>query len=77
MTEPFPFERPVPPLLEEAYAAFGPHRMMWGSDYPPVSGREGYQLALNLTMEQFAGKSDSDRAAIFGGTALATFPVRG
>jgi L-fuconolactonase len=50
--------------------------MMWGSDYPPVSGREGYHLALNLTMEQLASKSDADRAAIFGGTALATFPVR-
>jgi L-fuconolactonase len=77
VTQPFPFERPVPPLLEEAYAAFGPNRMMWGSDYPPVSGREGYHLALNLTMEQLVGKSEADRAAIFGGTALATFPVRG
>jgi L-fuconolactonase len=77
VTEPFPFERPIPPLLEEVYRAFGPNRMMWGSDYPPVSGREGYHLALNLTMEQLASKSDSDRAAIFGGTALAAFPVRG
>jgi L-fuconolactonase len=77
VTEPFPFEQPVPPLLEEVYRAFGPNRMMWGSDYPPVSGREGYHLALNLTMEQLASKSDADRAAIFGGTALATFPVRG
>ena len=51
--------------------------MMWGSDYPPVSGREGYHLALTLTLEQFAGKSEGDRAAIFGQTALATFPVRG
>jgi L-fuconolactonase len=77
VTEPFPFERPVPPLLEEVYRTFGPNRMMWGSDYPPVSGREGYRLALQLTMEQLAGKSEADRAAIFAGTALAMFPVRG
>ena len=52
----FPFVQPIPPLLEEAYAAFGPSRMMWGSDFPPVAGREGYRAALNLTRDQFATK---------------------
>ena len=41
ITEPFPFVLPVPPLLDLAFGAFGPGRMMWGSDYPPMSGREG------------------------------------
>lgn len=41
VTEPFPFETPIPPLLNMAYEAFGASRMMWGSDYPPVSAREG------------------------------------
>ena len=76
VTEPFPFQRPIPPLLDLAYEAFGPRRMMWGSDYPPVSGREGYRNALRLTMEQFADKSAEDRNAIFGETALSVFPVR-
>lgn len=76
VTEPFPFVEPIPPYLDLVYEAFGPRRMMWGSDYPPVSGREGYQNALRLTMERFAAKSEEDRAAIFGGTALALFPVR-
>src|SRR5579883_447557 len=76
VTEPFPFETPIPPLLEEAYRAFGPARMMWGSDYPPVSGREGYRNALRLTMEQFADKSEEDRRRIFGETALEVFPLR-
>jgi L-fuconolactonase len=35
----FPFQLPVPPLLDLAYETFGPSRMMWGSDYPPVSAR--------------------------------------
>lgn len=74
--EPFPFERPIPPLLEQAYEAFGPQRMMWGSDYPPVSGREGYGNALRLTMAELATKSAADREWIFGGTALKVFPVR-
>jgi L-fuconolactonase len=72
----FPFERPIPPLLERAYAAFGPSRMMWGSDYPPVSAREGIGNALLLTMEQFTDKSEADRSRIFGETALKIFPVR-
>lgn len=75
-TEPFPFHEPIPPYLERAYEAFGPERMMWGSDYPPVSGREGYRNALRLTLDRFADKSAADRALIFGGTALRLFPVR-
>lgn len=75
--EPFPFARPIPPLLHEAYDAFGPHRMMWGSDYPPSGTREGYGNALRLPMEQLADKSEEERAAIFGGVARAVFPPRG
>jgi L-fuconolactonase len=73
VTEPFPFELPVPPVLELAYEAFGPERMMWGSDYPPVSGREGYRNALQLTLEQLGSKSEGDRRLIFGEVALEVF----
>jgi L-fuconolactonase len=76
VAEPFPFARPLPPYLELAYASFGPRRMLWGSDYPPVSGREGYRNALRLVQEQFAAKSEEDRDLIFGGTALSVFPLR-
>lgn len=69
----FPFSEPIPPLLEEAYAAFGPGRMMWGSDFPPVAAREGYRGALRHTQDQFAAKSQSDRDQIFGQTALRVF----
>jgi predicted TIM-barrel fold metal-dependent hydrolase len=77
VTEPFPFVRPIPPYLSQAYDAFGPRRMMWGSDYPPVDAREGYGNALHGTMAQFTDKSEDDRALIFGGTARAVFPPRG
>jgi len=60
---------PIPPLLPSAYAAFGANRMMWGSDYPPVSMREGYRNALRFTMERFADKSEEEQASIFGGVA--------
>lgn len=72
----FPFERPIPPFLDLALSSFGPQRMMWGSDYPPVSGREGYRNALLLTMEQLAPLSEAERDLIFEGTARSVFPCR-
>lgn len=80
VTEPDPFVKPGPPVLAQALKAFGSHRLMWGSDYPPVSAREGYGNALRLPMERLAALptvDDDDLARIFGGTALSVFPVRG
>ena len=77
LTEPFPFVQPIPPAFQMAYDAFGPQRMMWGSDFPLVNSREGYPLSLKLAMEQFQDKSEEDRAWIFGKTALKVFPLKG
>ena len=63
----------TPPLIEMAYDAFGPRRMMWGSDYPPVSGREGYRNALNGVRDHSALGSEDDREWIMGKTALDLF----
>jgi len=66
---PCPFEE-VAPLAEMALEAFGPQRVMWGSDYPPVSSREGYGNALSFPMDYFAGLSETEREWIFSRTAL-------
>ena len=65
----------VPPMLEMAYEAFGPHRMMWGSDYPPVSSREGYRNALQGPMNHSAFRSQEDREWAFGKTALSVWKL--
>lgn len=70
----FPFVLPLPPFLQMAYEAFGPDRMMWGSDYPPVSSREGYRNALELPRAQFDDIPAAEVERIFGGTALTHFP---
>lgn len=70
------FERPIPPMFDLAYEKFGPDRMMWGSDYPPVAEREGFGNALKYPLDYFADKPEEERAAIFGGTALRIFPVQ-
>jgi L-fuconolactonase len=71
--EPFPFVEPIVPLLDLAYEAFGAHRIMWGSDYPPVSMREGYGNALRFTQERLADKAEAERALMFGGVAARLF----
>ncbi|MBN8832373.1 MAG: amidohydrolase [Sphingomonadales bacterium] len=63
------------PLLE-ALAAFGADRLMWGSDYPVVSSREGYANALNWTRAIFDGCSRNEADAVFGGTADRIFFAR-
>lgn len=75
--ERFMFVEPIPPLLTRFCDAFGAARLMWGSDYPPVAGREGYGNALRLPMAQLEHRTEEERAAIFGGTALEVFPIRG
>ena len=69
---PFPYPE-IPPFVEMAYQAFGSRRMMWGSDFPPVSLREGYRNALRFTMEQMPYCNDEDLEWIFGRTALSVY----
>lgn len=73
VTPDFPFDRAGLPLLQRAYDAFGPDRLMWGSDYPPVAGREGYAKSLQLTMDQLSDKPEADLAQVFGGVAAKVF----
>ena len=65
----------TPPLIEMAYDAFGPRRMMWGSDYPPVSGREGYRNALEGVAKHPALKDPDDRDWVMGRTAQELFKL--
>ena len=79
---PMPFPQPmrfesIPPFMEMAYEAFGANRMMWGSDFPPVAGREGYRNALQWPMDHIPFRSDADKEWIFGRTALSLFKFAG
>ena len=53
----------IPPLFEMAKEAFGVERMMWGSDWPPSAGREGYANTLRGVMEHpaFAGAGELEQ----------------
>jgi L-fuconolactonase len=77
VTEPFPFDPTGLTILREAYAAFGADRLMWGSDFPPVSGREGYAAALRFPLAEFASLAEGERALIFGGVAAKVYGLAG
>ncbi len=59
----------VPPLFEMAYEAFGADRMMWGSDYPPSAGREGYLSTLDGVRNHPAFAAGNDADWVLGKTA--------
>ena len=63
----------VPPLVDMAYEAFGPERMMWGSDFPPVGGREGYRNSLEALKEYPCFRNQDEREWAFGKAAQAAF----
>jgi len=71
-----PFGGEAHPLVGEALAAFGAHRIMWGSDFPVVSSREGYGNALRLARASLAGQSAEALDAIFCRNALRVFRAR-
>ena len=70
---PVPLPDGYPPLARMAVEAFGPQRVMWGSDFPPVSSREGYAASLEVPRQYFSDLSADEQAALFGGTALAVW----
>lgn len=71
--QPFPYDRTYLEIFDLAYAAFGPERLMWGSDFPPVSQNEGYANALRWPQEHFAHLPTAERAALFGKNAQRLF----
>jgi L-fuconolactonase len=57
-------------FFELARDAFGARRMMWGSDFPPVSFREGFHNTLRFATSHLPLPSADDRAYLLGRTAL-------
>jgi L-fuconolactonase len=49
--------------------AFGPSRLMWGTDWPMVEKYCGYAKALALYRDEIGGWTEAERRWILGGTA--------
>jgi len=66
---PYPFKH-IPEVADMALEAFSPQRIMWGSDYPPVTTREGYKHSLEFPMKYFSKLTEEERSWIFGKSAF-------
>jgi L-fuconolactonase len=60
--------------VRRLYDAFGPQRLMWGTDWPEVDKYCGYGKALALYRDELKFFNDDDRRWILGGTALRLWP---
>jgi L-fuconolactonase len=63
------------PYLDVAVEAFGPSRLMAGSDWPVCLVASGYAQWFEELGGYFAGFSDAERAAVFGGTAVEVYQL--
>ena len=63
--------------VRRLYDAFGPKRLMWGTDWPEVDKYCGYGKALALYRDEIEFFNDDDRRWILGQTALRLWPFDG
>jgi L-fuconolactonase len=61
------------PYLDVAVEAFGPERLMAGSDWPVCLVASGYKQWFDVLRSYFAPFSETERANIFGGTAIQVY----
>jgi L-fuconolactonase len=63
----FPLWR-VQALVRDLAAAFGPHRLVWGSDWPVSTRYMTYRQALEIVRRHAPGFTPDERDAVLGGT---------
>lgn len=65
------------PWLEHALAAFGPSRVMFGSDWPVLANVASYHLWCETVLDTIVELSEEQRGCVLSGTAIATYdPVK-
>lgn len=66
--EPDPY-RGLHPLIEACYRAYGPHRLVWGTDFPHILANGPYELALDAVRRAMPFIEPAGLPAILGGNA--------
>jgi L-fuconolactonase len=65
------------PYADAALEAFGPDRLMYGSDWPVCTLAADYGRVLGTARELVGALSRDEQAAVFGGTAERVYALRG
>jgi L-fuconolactonase len=73
--QPGPRRRPRP-YYETVLAAFGPDRLMFGSDWPVSTLAATYRQVCDLYRELTAGLSAAEQDAVFERTARRVYRLR-
>ncbi len=60
--------------LKKLYDAFGPRRLMWGTDWPLVERHCGYAKALAMVREELKFLNDEDKRWMLGRTIERVWP---
>jgi L-fuconolactonase len=68
-------EEDLRPFTAVLIDAFGPARLMWGSDWPVVNEAGGYAVWRAAAEALTASCSDDERDLIFGGSAAAFYGI--
>ncbi|WP_213806465.1 amidohydrolase family protein [Granulicella sp. dw_53] len=63
------------PYLDVAVDAFGAERLIVGSDWPVCLVASGYTQWFDLLRSYFAGFTENERDAVFGGTAINVYQL--
>jgi L-fuconolactonase len=66
----------VGPYAERLLEAFGPWRLMFGSDWPVCTVAASYAEVLEVAQAAIAGLSESERAEVLGGTARRFYGIQ-
>jgi L-fuconolactonase len=61
------------PYLDVVFEAFGPSRLMYGSDWPVCLFAGSYEQAYRLVDDYTRGLTAAERAGLFGGNAAAFY----
>lgn len=61
------------PHVEHVLAVFGPHRVIWGSDWPVCTLAASYDAWVEATDVLLAGRTAVEREAVLGGNAVRAY----
>ena len=64
------------PFVEPAMEAFGPERLMYGSDWPVCELAGSYEQVFAALVEVLGSLSEHEHAAIFGATAASFYSLK-
>ena len=68
-------EAQLKPYIDVVLEAFGPQRLMFGSDWPVCLVACGYERWFRIVQDTIASLSEDERAAILGGTAVNVYKL--